>query len=185
MIRAEPTSECQQDVSVTSLSDSFLEPSHPIDAFAEIIEAHEWPYERDEEGEIAMSIGGGWSVYSMVFRWTQNDEVLQLMCGFEASMIADRLPQKDGSMQGLVALINQHLPVGHFEFTPEDNWIVYRNGLLLKGAAPLTQFQCEDHFEIMISACDRFYPAFQFVLTADMTPEDALKGALMETEGQA
>lgn len=185
MILAGLISQGQQGVSVTALSDSFMEPSHPIDAFAEIIEAHEWPYERDEQSEIAMSIGGGWSVYSMVFRWTQNDEVLQLMCGFEADMIAGRAPHKDGSMKALVGLINQHLPIGHFEFTPEDNWIVYRNGVLLKGAAPLTGGQCEDHFEIMISACDRFYPAFQFVLTADMTPEDALKGALMETEGQA
>ena len=36
-----------------------------------------------------------------------------------------------------------------------------------------------------VGECERFYPAFQQVIEADLAPEDALEAALMEPRGSA
>ena len=39
--------------------------------------------------------------------------------------------------------------------------------------------------ESAIAECDRFYPAFQFVLWGDKSPRDALDAALVDAVGEA
>jgi hypothetical protein len=36
-----------------------------------------------------------------------------------------------------------------------------------------------------VEACERFYPAFNFLLWAGKTPEEAAQAALFETAGEA
>jgi len=36
-----------------------------------------------------------------------------------------------------------------------------------------------------VGECDRFYPAFQFVIWGGRNPEDALAASLLETQGEA
>ena len=39
--------------------------------------------------------------------------------------------------------------------------------------------------DIAITECERFYPAFQFVLWGGKTPADALEAAMLECRGEA
>ena len=39
--------------------------------------------------------------------------------------------------------------------------------------------------ESSVAECDRFYPAFQFVLWGDKKPRDALDAALVDAAGEA
>ena len=39
--------------------------------------------------------------------------------------------------------------------------------------------------EAAVSECDRFYPAFQFVLWGDKSPSEALDAALVDAAGEA
>ena len=39
--------------------------------------------------------------------------------------------------------------------------------------------------EIAVEECDRFYPAFQFVLWGGKTPADALEAAMVDAAGEA
>ena len=39
--------------------------------------------------------------------------------------------------------------------------------------------------ESAVAECDRFYPAFQFVLWGDKKPRDALDAALVDAAGEA
>ena len=43
----------------------------------------------------------------------------------------------------------------------------------------------EDMVDIAITECERFYPAFQFVLWGGKTPQDALTAAMLECVGEA
>ena len=43
----------------------------------------------------------------------------------------------------------------------------------------------EDVVEIAVFECDRFYPAFQFLIWGGRDPRNALLSALLETEGEA
>ena len=39
--------------------------------------------------------------------------------------------------------------------------------------------------EVAISECERFYPAFQFVLWGGKSAEEAIAAAMLETQGEA
>jgi hypothetical protein len=39
--------------------------------------------------------------------------------------------------------------------------------------------------DIAITECERFFPAFQFVLTGGKTPDEALTAAMLECAGEA
>jgi hypothetical protein len=55
----------------------------------------------------------------------------------------------------------------------------------MRGAPPLTETQVRDLLDIAIAECERFYPAFQYVLWAGKSAEEALDAAMIEPVGEA
>ena len=45
--------------------------------------------------------------------------------------------------------------------------------------------QCETMFVSAIHACERYYPAFQFVVWAGKSAREAMTAAMFETSGEA
>jgi len=45
--------------------------------------------------------------------------------------------------------------------------------------------QAQALIENAVDECDRFYPAFQFVLWGNKSPEDALEAAMIDAAGEA
>ena len=45
--------------------------------------------------------------------------------------------------------------------------------------------QAQTVIEAAIDECDRFYPAFQFILWGDKTPAEALASAMVDAQGEA
>ena len=43
----------------------------------------------------------------------------------------------------------------------------------------------EKLIEIALNECERFYPAFQFVIWGGKSPADAMAAAMLETMGEA
>ena len=63
--------------------------------------------------------------------------------------------------------------------------LLYRHGALLGDDGMLSLDQAQALVENAIDECDRFYPAFQFVLWGDKTPRDALDAAMVDVGGEA
>ena len=63
--------------------------------------------------------------------------------------------------------------------------LLYRHGALLGSEGLLSLDQAQALVEIAIDECDRFYPAFQFVLWGDKSPRSALEAALVDAAGEA
>jgi hypothetical protein len=57
--------------------------------------------------------------------------------------------------------------------------------MLLRGARGASAESLEDMIDIAITECERFYPAFQFVLWGGKTPAEALEAAMLECVGEA
>ena len=53
------------------------------------------------------------------------------------------------------------------------------------GQAAVSEAQCEALVLTALDACERYFPAFQFVIWAGKTAEEALQTTMFETEGQA
>ena len=63
--------------------------------------------------------------------------------------------------------------------------LLYRHGLMLGDEGLLSIAQAQTVIELAVEECDRFYPAFQFILWGDKSPAEALAAALVDAAGEA
>lgn len=63
--------------------------------------------------------------------------------------------------------------------------IIYRHAMVLSGGLAPSAEQCERVLQVAVSSSERYYQAFQFVLWAGKTAQEALASAMIETEGEA
>ena len=165
---------------------SFLEldigrQSNPVDMIEFVAANNDWTFERSGEDEIAMTVEGKWTDYHVSFSWMEDFEALHLACAFDL-----KVPEKRrAALYELLALANERLWIGHFGMDAEDGMPVFRHAVLLRGAPGASAESLEDMIDIAITECERFFPAFQFVLWGGKSPADALQAAMLECAGEA
>jgi len=154
---------------------------HPVDIVERIASLRHWAFERSDADEISITVAGGWADYQASFTWLEEMESLHISCAFDL-----RIPEKRRvETLRLLALINEQLWVGHFDFWSSENVIMFRHSLLLTGNIEASSEQCEAMIRIAIDACERYYQAFQFVVWAGKSAREALSSAMFETVGEA
>ena len=153
----------------------------PVDMLASLFEARGWPFEFVNEDEITVEVQGSWASYQLRAVWRHEDHVLQMLC------LPDiRIPDdKRLAMFEVLALINEQLWLGHFDVWSNGGVLLYRHGLMLGDEGLLSPGQAPLAVEAAIEECDRFYPAFQFILWGDKSPTEALAAALVDAAGEA
>ncbi len=157
------------------------EDAAPAEMLAALFAAHGWQYESIGEGEVKGDVPGSWTTYQLRGVWRPEDDVLQLLCLLDIRITQD----KRGVADELIALINEQVWLGHFEIWSQGQVLLYRHGLMLGGEGILSLSMAQMAVETAITECDRFYPAFQFVLWGDKKPADALDAALVDAVGEA
>ena len=85
----------------------------------------------------------------------------------------------------MLALANEKLWLGHFGLESDDGMPVYRHAILLRGAGGASAESLEDLVDIALTECERFFPAFQFVLWGGKSPAEALAAAMLDCVGEA
>ena len=154
---------------------------NPVDIIERLAALNDWSFDREDEDEIAISVAGGWTDYSVAFTWLQELEALHVACAFDLKVPAAR---KSDTLD-LVGRINEQMWVGHFDIWPTDGVIMFRHAMLLAGGAELNGRQCESVLTTAVMACERYYQAFQFVVWAGKSGREALDTAMIETRGEA
>ncbi len=157
------------------------EDAAPMDMLAALFEAHGWPCQSVSEDEISGEIQGSWAKYQVRAIWRSEDNVLQLLC-LPDVRVADG---KKRAAWELLALVNEQLWLGHFDIWSSGGVLVYRHALLLGDEGLLGLSQAQALIDTAIEECDRFYPAFQFVLWGDKSPREALDSAMVDAAGEA
>ena len=154
---------------------------HPLDRVEELAEANDWLLDRSGDDEVNMIVAAGWGDLQLSLNWRDDYESLHVACAFDL-----KVPQaRRGDIGRLLNLINEQLLFGHFDLWRQDGSVMFREGLVLTGGAGLTDAQCESLIHVALDTCTRYYPAFQFVIWAGKTPEDAIASCLLETVGEA
>jgi hypothetical protein len=161
--------------------EDFERESHPVDTVELLASTREWSFERPCDDEIAVSVRGAWTDYSVAFSWMAAHEALHLSCAFATKVPARR----EVEVLRLLARINEQLLVGHFDLCDAEGAIVFRHALLLSGGAVATEEQAERLLSMALEACERYYQAFQFVVWADRNAADAMACAVFDTVGRA
>ncbi|WP_137126363.1 YbjN domain-containing protein [Roseomonas sp. HF4] len=155
--------------------------SNPLDILEQIIAANEWAFERRSDGEMAAEAPGKWCDYGLHFSWSHEISAMAFTCAFDLKVPADRRDK----LYELLALANDRLWIGHFGIEVEDGVPVFRHSVLLRGSPSASAESLEDMVDIAITECERFFPAFQFVLWGGKAPADALAASMLDCVGEA
>ena len=155
--------------------------SNPLDVIEQIAAANDWSFDRRNDAEMAAEAPGKWCDYGLYFSWSTEISAMHFTCAFDL-----KVPEKRrGALYELLALANERLWIGHFGMDADDGVPVFRHAVLLRGAPGASSESLEDMVDIAITECERFFPAFQFVLWGGKTPAEAIQAAMLECAGEA
>ncbi|MBR0693786.1 YbjN domain-containing protein [Bradyrhizobium lablabi] len=165
-----------------SLLESIIDSrNNPLAVVEDIATDNNWAFERSGDDEVTIVSKGDWIDYQLSFTWMGEIEALHLACAFDM-----KIPQaRRAEVQRLVAAINEQLWVGHFDLWTHTGMIMHRQALVLPGGLSASAAQCESMVVNAIHACERYYPAFQFVVWAGKSAAEAMSAAMFDTEGEA
>ena len=84
----------------------------------------------------------------------------------------------------MVSSINAQIWLGHFDVWDKEGLIIYRNSSILIEIG-LNLENVETLLIDAINSIDLYFPAFQYILWAGKTSEEAFSTVLFETRGEA
>ncbi|MCQ8279549.1 YbjN domain-containing protein [Acetobacteraceae bacterium KSS8] len=155
--------------------------ANPLDLMEQIVGGYEWAFDRRTDTEMAAEAPGKWCDYGLYFSWSHEISAMHFTCAFDLKVP----PAQRRALFELLALANERLWIGHFGMDPDDGMPLFRHAVLLRGAQGASMESLEDMVDIAITECERFYPAFQFVLWGGKSPAEALECAMLECAGEA
>ncbi len=152
---------------------------NPLDRIEEMVSANDWPFDRANEQELMVGINGGWCPYQLWFGWRDDPGVLQFYCGFDM-----KVPEaKQSNVCALLARINEAIWMGHFAVNFADGTVMFRHAQVLFPDAAAAPY--ETLIDLALTECERYYPAFQFVIWGGKPAAEAIAAALLDTQGEA
>ena len=156
-------------------------PNHPLAVVEDLAANNNLPFERSGEDEVTIVSKGDWTDYQLSFTWMSEIEALHLACAFDMKIPEPRRAE----VQRLIAGINEQLWIGHFDIWTHTGMIMHRQALVLPGNLRASTAQCESMLSGAIHACERYFPAFQFVVWAGKTAAEAMSASMFDVEGEA
>jgi hypothetical protein len=154
---------------------------NPLDLVEQLVSANEWPADRSGDEELAAAVEGHWNRYQLWFTWRAEQGLLQFSCAFDLRVPVHRL----SDVRALLAMINERMWLGHFDYVSDGGMLMFRHALLLGTERGATPTQIEDLVEVALNESERYFPAFMFLLWGGKTPDDALVATMLETVGEA
>ena len=153
----------------------------PLDVVERVLSAENLSFERTEDGDLAFALSGDWKDYELWFAWRPEADCLQLCLSVD--MRAG--PDQRQAAHALINLINQRVWLGHFEVWADEGEVVFRHAMALPDAERPSMAQAASMIDAAVEAADRFYPAFDFLISQGKSPEDSMTACMFETAGQA
>ncbi|OKL45504.1 YbjN domain-containing protein [Pseudovibrio exalbescens] len=159
----------------------FEQAPNPVDTIEDVAALNDWSFERLGDDEISISVKGSWCDYHISFSWMEELEALHLAAAFDLKVPEPRKTE----IVRLLALVNEQMWMGHFDLWNREGIVIFRQSLLLAGGVQASSQQIEVMLSHALEACERYYQAFQFVVWAGKTAQEAVNTALFETVGEA
>jgi hypothetical protein len=153
----------------------------PLDVVERVLGAENLAFDRTDDGDLAFALTGDWKDFELWFAWRPEADCLQLCLSVD---LKAGKALRDAA-HGLINLINQRVWLGHFEVWADDGEIVFRHALSLPDGERPSMAQTASMIDAAMEAADRFYPAFEFLISGGKSPEDAMAACMFETMGHA
>ncbi len=161
--------------------DDVVSLNNPLDVVEEIVSRNEWTFDRQGDDELSVCVAGSWCDYHLGFSFSDDHGALQIACAYDM-----RVPEKKrADVHSLLAMVNERMWLGHFDVWTGEGVPMFRHAILVRGGQGPSAAQMEEMIEVAIGECERFYPAFQFVLWGGKNADEAIEAAMLETVGEA
>lgn len=163
---------------MTALTDQVS--TNPIDHIETVAALRDWVFDRRSEEELAIEAPGKWCDYALYFAWSEELHAVHISCAFDM-----RVPEKcRPAIYELIAHLNERLWIGHFALWIDEGMPMYRHTIQVPDVDAIRP--CLDEVvEVAVIECEKFYPAFQFVIWAGKTASEAIEAAMLDTMGEA
>ena len=163
------------------IAEDYGSSDNPLDTLEELGRANEWLFDRAGEHELLVEVAGRWCDYRMFFVWRDDVKALYYTCSLDMKIV----PEKRREINDLLSQVNERMWFGHFELCSEASMPMFRHTMLTRGWNMVTAEQLEDLVEIAVCECERFYPAFQYVLWAGYNAPQAIEATMLDPVGEA
>jgi hypothetical protein len=154
---------------------------NPLELVEDVILDQNWPCQRLNFYEILSEVEGRWGGYRILFLWQEEINVLHFACLLDVPLDSRNLQET----YELLTLINERLAIGHFEIYQEEGLPAFRYSFLVNHPRNLQAETLEEIIDIAVHECEKFFPAFQFVLTGEKKAKEATSVAILDTVGEA
>jgi len=155
--------------------------NNPLDVMEDIVRANEWLFDRSSEDELLVETAGRWCDYRMFFVWRDDVKALYFTCSLDMKVP----PEKRREINDLLSMINERMWFGHFELCSDGGAPMFRHTMLTRGWRGASVEQLEDLVDIAVGECERYYPAFQYVLWAGYDAPRAIEASMLDPVGEA
>jgi hypothetical protein len=162
-----------------------LSPDFSSDKALEVVEqtllAADWACERSEEGIIHCASLTKWGEFGGMFVW--RDEPASLNFSLTLDLRAPNAKQH--AISELLRKINERLWLGHFDYWNDEGVAVFRHTLPMLDRISPDPGEIAAVLAAALDAADQFLPAFNFVVWAGKSAEEAVAAVVFETHGEA
>lgn len=153
---------------------------HPIDLAEVFADEKGWTSSRDGEEQLLIEYDGMWRRYQIAITFLEEKEILTYRAGFEMKLEKS----KPGEVLKVVNYANQMCLMGSFTVHHDEEAFIFGCSQSMADEGCITGQQVQRLFNICISHCEQFYPAFQMVAFGDRDADSAIAAAIIQTKGQ-
>jgi hypothetical protein len=152
-----------------------------LDIVEQTLVAADWACERSEEDMIHCAAMTKWGEFGGMFVWRAEPASLNFSLTLDL-----RAPNaKQSAISELLRRINERLWLGHFDYWNEEGVAVFRHTIPMLDRHSPDQGEITAVLAAALDAADQFLPAFNFVVWAGKSAEEAVAAVVFETAGEA
>ena len=152
-----------------------------LDIVEQTLLAADWASERSEENVIHCAAVTKWGEFGGMFVW--RDEPASLNFSLTLDLRAPHA--KQAAISELLRRMNERLWLGHFDYWNDEGVAVFRHTIPMLDRLAPDQGEIAAVLAAALDAADQFLPAFNFVVWAGKSAEEAVAAVIFETAGEA
>lgn len=152
-----------------------------LDVIEQCLASADWSAERGEDDTIHCAAPTRWGECGGVFAWREAPTAVHFTLTAELRAPKTRLVE----MLTLLAQVNERMWLGHFEYWANEGVVMFRHTLPMLDRAGPEPGEIVALISAATEAFERFLPAFNFVVWAGKSAEEAIEASLFDTLGEA
>lgn len=157
-------------------------PAEALDVVEDMLEASGWQHEREDDDDAIQCIcPTRWGDMGALFALRQDPSAIH----FSVTLDVKPQPSKRALIAELVMLCNERLWLGHFDYWAEEGVIIFRHALPMLERDVPSVGEIRSLMAAAVDSCERFVPAFNFLIWAGKSPREAIDAVMFETLGEA